>query len=102
MRTEAEIIPAARALSQRTRGWVLVSRGAKRSLLLNDSKDSCSFFQPPRVKPRNTVGAGDALLAAVARAMQTGQAPATWLKEGVKTGSVAVQLAAGTLPGRGI
>ncbi|MCW5555651.1 MAG: 1-phosphofructokinase family hexose kinase [Verrucomicrobiae bacterium] len=100
LRTEAEIIRAARALSQRIRGWVLVSRGAKRSLLLNDSEDSCSFVPPPRVKSRNTVGAGDALLAAVARAMQAGQPPATWLKAGVKAGSVAVQLDAGTLPGR--
>ena len=76
------------------------SRGAKRSLLLNDSEDSCSFVPPPRVKSRNTVGAGDALLAAVARAMQAGQPPATWLKDGVKAGRVAVQLDAGTLPGR--
>lgn len=98
LRTEAEIVRAARALSNQTRGWVLVSRGDKRSLLLNETEGSCSFSQPPRVRPCNTVGAGDALLAAVALAVQKGQPPATWLKHGVRTGSVAVRLAAGRLP----
>ncbi|MBE0540345.1 MAG: 1-phosphofructokinase family hexose kinase [Verrucomicrobia bacterium] len=102
LRAEAEIVRAARALSKQTRGWVLVSRGDKRSLLLNEAEGSCSFAQPPRVKPLNTVGAGDALLAAVARAIQTGQPPATWLSAGVKTGSAAVRLVAGTLPGRSL
>lgn len=100
LRAEKEIIRAAKALSNRTQGWVLVSRGAKRSLLVNATEGIQTAAQPPRIRPRNTVGAGDAMLAAVARAIQTGQSPAGWLNAGVKTGSTAARRAAGSLPGK--
>lgn len=99
LRSEAAILRAALALSAQTRGWVLVSRGGHRSLLVNGMERFQAFARPPRVKPRNTVGAGDALLAAVARQLQLGASPREWLEFGLQTGSAATQLTAGQLPG---
>ena len=97
LRRETEILRAAQQLSGQTRGWVLVSRGAKRSLLVNVTEKFERFAAPPRVRPRNTVGAGDALLAAVARQMQLGAAPHDWLRQGLASGSAATQCAPGQL-----
>jgi fructose-1-phosphate kinase PfkB-like protein len=98
LRTEADTLHAARALSGAIRGWVLVSRGARRSLLLNAAEGYQHFVAPRRVKPRNTVGAGDALLAGVAREIQSGSAPGDWLRRGVEIGTQATQLLAGQMP----
>jgi fructose-1-phosphate kinase PfkB-like protein len=97
LRREADILRAATELSAQTRGWVLVSRGAKRSLLVNVAEAFQAFAAPPRVRPRNTVGAGDALLAAVAWQIQSGAAPQDWLRQGLATGSAATQCAPGQL-----
>lgn len=96
--SESQIVAAAHALSEQTRGWVLVSRGGKRSLLVNVAEDFQLFAAPRKVKPRNTVGAGDAMLAAVARQIQLGAAPEVWLRQGLAIGSQATQLPAGDLP----
>ena len=101
LRTEAELVRAARELSEQTRGWVLVSRGAKRSLLVNTAENFQCFAAPPRAKPRNTVGAGDAMLAAVAHQIQCGASPEEWLRCGLATGTAATQLRPGQLPGGG-
>jgi fructose-1-phosphate kinase PfkB-like protein len=95
---DADILRAARALSAETRGWVLVSRGGRRSLLVNVTEGYQGFAAPPRVKPRNTVGAGDALLAGVARAIQLGCEPEEWLRRGVAVGTRATQMLAGQMP----
>jgi 1-phosphofructokinase family hexose kinase len=100
LRSESEILRAARALSKVTRGWVLVSRGEKKALLLNRETQTVFAARPPRVKVRNTVGAGDALLAAVSLQIQRGAAPEDWLRFGVATGVTATQSAAGKLPSR--
>lgn len=98
LRSEAAILAAARALSRKTGGWVLVSRGGHRSLLVNEGEGFRHFARPRRVKPRNTVGAGDALLAAVAAAIQSGRSPEQWLERGLLTGTRATQLQPGELP----
>jgi fructose-1-phosphate kinase PfkB-like protein len=98
LRTEPGIVRAARSLSAQTGGWVLVSRGGERSLLVNETAQFKKFAAPRRVKPRNTVGAGDALLAAVAQAIQTGLEPEEWLRRGLETGTAATQLQPGELP----
>ena len=98
LRTETDILHAARALSGVMRGWVLVSRGARRSLLLNAAEGYQNFAVPRRVPPRNTVGAGDALLAGVAREIQLGRAPEEWLRRGVEVGTQATQMPAGHMP----
>jgi 6-phosphofructokinase 2 len=98
LRNEADILRAAQALSRETQGWVLVSRGGNRSLLVNAGEGFQQFAAPRKVKPRNTVGAGDSLLAAVARQIQLGNAPAEWLRQGLAIGTQATQLPAGELP----
>ena len=98
LRTGSEILHAAQKLSGVTQGWVLVSRGGKRSCLVNISEDVEIHATPPRVKPRNTVGAGDALLAAVANQIVLGRSPSDWLRCGLETGTAATQLQAGKLP----
>jgi len=98
LRSEADILAAAGALSRKTRGWVLVSRGGHRSLLVNEAEGFHHFAMPRRVKPRNTVGAGDALLAAVVAAIQSGLSPEKWLERGLITGTRATQLQPGELP----
>jgi len=98
LRSEADIVKAARALSEATLGWVLVSRGGQRSLLVNVAEHFQLFAAPQKVQPRNTVGAGDSLLAAVARQIQLGRTPAEWLRQGLIIGTQATQLPAGELP----
>jgi len=98
LRSEAEIVKAARALSEETHGWVLVSRGGDRSLLVNVAENFQHFAAPKKVNPRNTVGAGDSLLAAVARQILLGAPPAEWLRQGLAVGTRATQLRAGELP----
>ncbi len=100
--SETEIIRAARTLSNVTRGWVFVSRGAKRGLLVNCAENFQSFAMPPRVKTRNTVGAGDALLAAVARQIELVSPPQDWLRRGVSVGMLATQSLPGHLPPRSL
>jgi fructose-1-phosphate kinase PfkB-like protein len=98
MRSEAEIVRAARALSDQTRCWVLVSRGAKRGLLVNGAEGFQSFAAPPRLKPRNTVGAGDALMAGLVNQIQHNAPPESWLEVGITAGAAATQCIAGILP----
>ena len=98
LRTEPQVRRAAAALSEATGGWVLVSRGSDRSLLINVRETFLKFAAPRRVNPRNTVGAGDALLAAVAHKIQQDAPPPEWLKEGLATGTAATQLLPGHLP----
>lgn len=98
VRSEAQLIRAAQALSERTRGWVLVSRGAKPGLLVNVAERFQATARPPKVRARNRLGAGDALLAAAAFEIQRRASPFKWLKCGLATGSAAARLAAGCLP----
>jgi 1-phosphofructokinase family hexose kinase len=97
VKSESQAVQAARALSKQTQGWVLVSRGPQRALLLNHGERFECFVQPPKVKVRNTVGAGDALLAAVARQVQLKAFPESWLREGVNVGAEAARCVAGWL-----
>ena len=89
---------AAHALSKATGGWVLVSLGARGGLLVHAREGRELRAPAPRVSPVNTVGAGDALLAAVARRMEQGEPPEEWLRWGVAVGTAATQLTAGQLP----
>lgn len=95
-----DIKQSARQLSRKTRSWVFVSRGAKPALLVNAVENVELTAAPPKFRPRNTVGAGDALLAAVAHQVIRHASPADWLRAGLATGSAATQLAAGCLPKR--
>lgn len=98
-RSQAAVVRAARNLSEVTSGWVLVSRGPKGALLVGRGGEA--FIQPaPRVQVRNTIGAGDALVAAVALQIEKQSAPTDWLRWGVAAGTVATECDAGKLPKR--
>lgn len=97
LRSDAAVRRAAQALSRATGGWVLVSRGAKGALLVNVAEEFAEAVRMPPVRTVNTVGAGDALLAAVARQIEIGAPPEEWLRCGVAAGAAAVQCAAGQL-----
>jgi 1-phosphofructokinase family hexose kinase len=96
--SESTIQRAASKLSERTGGWVLVSRGPQGGLLLNAAYAGYYRATVPRIKPVNTVGAGDAMLAAVVRQIGLKAEPEEWLRWGVAVGTAATQCAAGLLP----
>ncbi len=99
--TEADQRRAARLLADATGGWVLVSRGAAGAWLAGPDGHEVRVATAPRTRVHNTVGAGDALLAAaVAAAQREPDRPEAWLRSGVKTGSLATRQDPGTLPAR--
>jgi 1-phosphofructokinase len=95
--SQGQLIRAARAMSAKAGGWVLVSLGPRGALLVNRKLDVTLSARSPRAKVVNTVGAGDALVAAVARQIELGTPPEEWLRAGVATGTAATQCAAGEL-----
>lgn len=99
LKTVADFRSASRELAAATGGWVLASRGAAGAFLVNGQ--SGWELEAPAVpvrKVRNTVGAGDALLAAVVYAQVLGEPPQEWLSRGLQTAAAAVCLAPGELP----
>ena len=100
LRSESSILRAARELSDETGGWVLVSRGHEGGLLVNRREKREFSARPPRLKPVNTVGAGDAMVAAAVRQISLGAPPLEWLRWGVAVGTAATQCVAGHLPRR--
>ncbi len=96
LHTERDYLHAVLELSKATGGWVLLSRGARSSWLVNAGTGERYQATPPRVRTINTVGAGDALLAAAARQIERGAAPQEWLRWGVAVGSAMTQ----SLPGQ--
>jgi 1-phosphofructokinase family hexose kinase len=101
LRADSAIRSATVALSRHTGGWILVSLGEKGALLVNAGEKFAMSASPPRVRVLNTVGAGDALLAAAAAAVARGAEPEEWLLAGVAAGTAATQCEAGNLPSRG-
>ncbi len=96
----AAIRKAASELSALTGGWVLVSRGRHGAFLV-DSQHKCELeAQAPLITALNTVGAGDAMLAAVASRIQRNTDPGDWLRWGVAAGSTSARCLGGQLPGR--
>jgi 1-phosphofructokinase family hexose kinase len=95
--SQAGLVRAARAMSGKTKGWVLVSRGRHGALLVNHQLKVELSARFGRVQAVNTVGAGDALVAAVVRQIELGKGPEDWLHWGVAVGTAATQRAAGEL-----
>jgi len=89
---------AAEALSDVTCGWVLLSQGRAGAMLVNVRAGAFLETRAARVRPLNTVGAGDAMLAAVAEGIVAGATPAEWLRRGVAAGTALTRCAAGVLP----
>jgi 1-phosphofructokinase family hexose kinase len=97
---EIDVWNALEALALETQGWVLLSRGSQGGILINSIERGCYVGTVPRLKTLNTIGAGDALLAAVARQIELGREPVDWLRWGLAAGSAATQVPAGRLPSR--
>lgn len=89
LQEEPEIIREAQRLSSITNGWVLVSRGKRGALLANVQSGSMFKAAVPAVSRVNTVGAGDAMLAAVAQQIAIGAPAEDWLRWGVAAGTCA-------------
>jgi 1-phosphofructokinase family hexose kinase len=89
---------AASVLAEKTGGWILVSMGRDGALLMHEKEQRSYSAFVPRVKTLNTVGAGDAMLAAVARGIECESPPEEWLRQGVAVGTAATQCGAGELP----
>lgn len=100
--TERDIIRAAQSLASVTHGWVLVSRGGDGALLVSSDSPTIWKATVPRTPVRNTVGAGDALLAGVVAGVEARLAPQDWLRQGVATGTAATQVPPGQLPSRSL
>lgn len=94
------VMRAAKTLSAIMRGWVLVSRGPRGGLLVHAAQGIALTARAPQVRVVNTVGAGDALLAAVVGRLLSGAAPADCLRWGIGVGTAATMLPAGQLPSR--
>ena len=94
------VLEAARVLSAATRGWVLVSRGAAGAVLVHAANRAAWVARAVPTTVLNTVGAGDALLAAVVGKLTAGALPEDWLRWGVGTGCAATACPAGRLPRR--
>jgi 1-phosphofructokinase len=98
LRSRAAVVRAGERLSKVTGGWVLVSMGAEGGMLVHEGQRQKFFAEPAKVKVRNTVGAGDALLAAVTREISSGSSPKDWLRQGVAAGTALTEGEAGVLP----
>ena len=98
--SEAAVVKAAFELSSATHGWVLVSCGGEGALLVQAKERRVYRASAPKVRVLNTVGAGDALLAAVVASLARSESPECWLQWGVATGSAATACPAGILPPR--
>ena len=95
---DTSLLKAARRLAETSEGWVLVSTGERGGWLVHADHRDVWHARPSRTKVLNTVGTGDALVAAVAQKCLEGEPPAVWLYSGVVAGTAATQLPAGVLP----
>jgi len=97
IRTRREWFAAVSKLSEMTGGWVIVSRGSQGALIWDSQSRSGFSARAPKIKIRNTVGAGDALLSAIVRRKQMNSDPEEWLRWGVATGTAAASCEGGAL-----
>jgi 1-phosphofructokinase family hexose kinase len=95
--TPRAMFEAVAKLSETTHGWVVVSRGADGALLWNSQSHIGFSARAPKVRTKNTVGAGDAMLAAIVWRKQLASRPDEWLRWGVATGTAASACEGGVL-----
>jgi 1-phosphofructokinase family hexose kinase len=97
VKSEADLRAAVIALSEITEGWVLLSQGSEGALLWSSQNGAGFVARAPKVHVRNTVGAGDALMAGFVREIEREMRPQRWLRWGVATGTACVQQEGGKL-----
>jgi fructose-1-phosphate kinase PfkB-like protein len=99
LRGENAACRAARELSELTQGWVLLSRGRDGAVLVHARERFLLKAHAPIGKALNTVGAGDAMLASVAREIESDANPGSWLAHGIAAGTALTLRPAGLMPG---
>jgi 1-phosphofructokinase family hexose kinase len=97
VKSRGELKAAVTELSATTGGWVLLSQGSEGALLWSSTAKSGFAAKAPKVRVRNTVGAGDALLAGFLRQIEITDSPDEWLRHGVAAGTACVQNKGGEL-----
>lgn len=96
LKTNEELISAARRLARDGADWVLVTQAAAPACLV--SKSEAWQFYPPRVRPLNPVGSGDATTGGIAFALLQGQSMLEAVRLGIACGSAnATTLTAGEI-----
>jgi 1-phosphofructokinase len=100
--TLASVRSAALAMSRVTHGWILVSLGKDGAMLVNCAEDFVAHARANPLRILNTLGAGDATLAAAAHAAVSGVEPREWLRDAVAAGTAATQCEAGRVPSRAL
>jgi tagatose 6-phosphate kinase len=96
--TESDMIAAARRLRKLTGGWVMLSGGHRGAWLVGPREQETWCARPQRLAPRNTVGAGDAMVAATVRCIIAGASPASWIQTAVAVATASTAVPAGVLP----
>jgi 1-phosphofructokinase family hexose kinase len=96
--SEKSMRQAAITLSRRTRGWVLLSQGAKGGVLANAIEGCAWKGLVPPVSVANTIGAGDAMLAAATGQILQQAAPQEWLRWALAAGTALTMNSAGKSP----
>jgi 1-phosphofructokinase family hexose kinase len=91
---------AAFEMSRVTRSWVLVSLSEDGLMLVNAAERFAERLCADHMDVVNTLGAGDATLAAAAHAVVRGAAPREWLRAALIAGTAATQLQPGRIPSR--
>lgn len=97
-RSPQALLRAAEAISAETGRWAMVSLGSVGALLVCKPLRERLFCYPPKVRARNTIGAGDAMVAAFALQMRKLSRSQEWLRGSVAAGTAATECAAGDLP----
>ena len=88
------------SLSEKTGGWVVLSRGRDGALIWNSQARIGFSARAPKVHVKNTVGTGDAMLSAIVRRRQMSANPEEWIRWGVATGTAAAACEGGVLASR--
>lgn len=97
LKSLAQVRAAAGEMSTVSGGWVLVSLGADGAMLVNVNQGFAAHAPVPAVNVMNTLGAGDATLAAVAHLALSTDDPCNWLRGAVAAGAAATQARPGEM-----
>jgi 1-phosphofructokinase len=86
---------ALRQLTAATRGWVVLSCGEEGAWMLGSPSDALVQVPAKSVRVRNTVGAGDAMLAGIVRSFSRNKLPSEWLRAGIQAAALSIGRAPG-------
>jgi 1-phosphofructokinase family hexose kinase len=95
---EAEVLEAAASMTEAGAEWVLVTRGPEPVLLIQRGQGLRIRRPVPRVRVRNRLGAGDALMAGLCCGLVKGRAEEEWVAMGIDTAAVFLRSEPGRRP----